>query len=39
MTHAFVVVVKNIRTAVEEISNINGYKPQTNILNSVKKAF
>ena len=39
MTLAHVEVVRNIKTAVEGISNIKGYKPQTNILNIVKKAF
>jgi len=32
-------VERNIKIVAEEISNIKGYKPQTNILNIVKKAF
>ena len=32
-------VERNTKIVVEKISNIKGYKPQTNILNIVKIAF
>ena len=31
--------VRSTNNVAEEASNIKGYKPQTNILNIVKKAF
>ena len=39
MIHAHAEVVRSTKIAVVKISNIKGYKPQTNILNIVKKAF
>ena len=39
MIYVHVEVVKSTKTVVVKISNIKGYKPQTNILNIVKMAF